>query len=340
MAIIQLPAGGWSKEQLNYVVSLLEKYVKRHHKGIQVICEKNLVYDVEKKKQFLENIYSIIPVTYINTFHSPISPHEYDPDLNLISTKSISYYSSLAKIVHQAGGSTLIIHCNCVFSPDRWKEPLTDYGYIQENIFGVIINNLQEIIKDSPIRIAVENMPLPLKGNVTTSASEIPFDPCLLTVGQIKDFLNSVPGTSFIFDTSHYGLASKKINSLIDEFGTVTSKIIDEQELKGIYPEMLVLQPSVIDAFMEIQKTGKIAQIQLADFKYKWLSDKFGFSASCFIEGEEINKGEFGNELIELVRIVDKKYPEIPISIDVNVDDYLQREEQIRSLILVLQALR
>ncbi len=342
MAILQLPAAGWSKEQLQYVVSLLEKYVIGHQKGVQVLCPKDLVDNSLARQQFISNVKSLIPPSYVNTFHAPISPHIDDHLLNLTSKRSVSYYRNLASIVKEAGGSVLVIHCNAVFSPSHWKEPLTDYGYVQASIFGTIQQNLREIAKDSPLTIAVENMPLPLKGDKTSDIKQIPFDPCLLTIEQMSHFLETTPqNVGFVFDTSHYGLMKNIVDRLSQKYGqTTTPQDIETEGIKGLYPSLIRRQPSLVDTFTRLQKTGRVVHVQMADAAGSWRRSTEHDPGELFIEGEEIGKGYLGEELLTLARTISTASPQIPISIDVNVQDFLHREEQVRSLQKVLQALR
>ncbi len=342
MAILQLPAAGWSKEQLQYVVSLLEKYVVGHRKGIQILCPRDLLENVTSRKQFLTNVRTLIPPSYTNTFHAPISPHVHDPHLNLTCRESIAYYRAIAAVVKEAGGSVLVIHCNAVFSHQQWKEPLTDYGYVQKQVFDKIHLHLKEIVKDLPLTIAVENMPFPLKGDKTSKISEIPFDPCLLTVEQMKEFIERAPPQlGFAFDTSHYGIASTKINEMQATYGTsITQWDLEEEGLKGVYPPLIVKQPSMTEAFKLLQKSGRIVHLQMADAGGQWSPHQEGTASQHFVEGAEIGKGNHGPQLLDLARLIHAHHPNLPISLDINVRDYLQREEQVRSLQAVLRALR
>ncbi len=342
MAIIQLPAAGWSKEQIQYVVLLLEKYVVGHQKGVQVLCPKEVVENASSRKEFIRNVNQYIPPSYSNLFHAPISPHSDDPRFNLLSPQSVDYYRSLAGIVHEAGGSVMVIHCNTVFAPDQWKVPLTDYGYIQANIFPKIQKHLREIVNSSPITIAIENMPLPLKGDKTSVASEIPFDPCLLTIEQMLEFIQHAPAAlKFVFDTSHYGIMMHKVNSLFKKYNSaITSQDIDEEKLKGIYPALITKQPSVVDAFRKLQQTGRIIQVQMADTRGTWQASSENSPGRIFEEGSEIGEGLLGKDLLTLAQHINNTSNDISISLDINVRDFLNRDEQVRSLKKVIEALR
>ena len=334
MVIIQLPAAGLIPEQVKTVVEILDQYVPVPlQKGIQVLCPRDLAENFTSREYFLATM-KLIPITYINTFHSAISAHKKDSKLNLLSPESIDYYCSLAEIIKKAGGEVLVIHCNCVFDHTEWKYPLTDYKYIQQNGFAKIMNNLRQIAARVNIKIAIENMPFPLKGDVTSEPEEIPFDPLLLTTTQMIEFLQQLPNNiALAFDTSHYGISREKIDYLWKKYGTLTLEEINREGLKGIYPEMIQEPLSVLDAFNKIQEqTNRILHLQLADHYSTWFPNKVGFKAQQFEEGYIIGEGILGQELFALCSTIAEKYPHIPISLDVHVTDYLQRPEQVQSL--------
>jgi len=357
MVIIQLPAAGWIPEQVKRVVEILEEnmpvltFPLSHNlsfkKGIQILCPKDLI-DISSsvdslspsfpplslsRKNFLASVKQI-PNEYVNTFHGPISPHNKDPQLNLLCSESVKYYTSLAEFIQQVGGEVLVIHCNSVFDPEEWSGSLTDYKYVQEKVFDVIITHLKEIASQVKIKIAVENLPFPLKGNVTSELNEIPFDPSLITVQQIQNFLQQLPpNIGLAFDTSHYGISQEKINYLWRKYGVPTLENINREGLKGIYPEMIKEQLSIVEAFKKIQEfSHKIFHIQLADYRGTWFPNKDGFKPQQFYEGYPVGRGDLGKDLFDLCSVVSEKYTHIPISLDLDVTDYMQRPEQIRAL--------
>jgi len=337
MAILQLPALGTSQEQVQYVMGILDEHVTKNRKGLQLLCPKNIMGDLDAQKR-LRSIAKDIPSDYVVTFHAPFDAHVPNTKLDLSHPDSVATYCAVADLATEIGAQGIIIHTNTVFTHDAWKPPLTSYTHVHEKIFPLVYKNLAHLSQYTSLPFHIENMCFPLRGDRTLEETEIPFDPYVWTYEGILHFLGKT-SIQMSFDTSHYGIVSHKINEVWKTYhGKITAEDIAKEKLK-VYPQNVTQQPSLVDAFTGIQeKTGnRITHVQIADYKGSWLPKDHG--GRLLGEGLGVGEGDFGEELLKLVSLIDKTYPEIPISLDVDVQDYLKRPEQIESLKRVLEVL-
>jgi hypothetical protein len=322
MVVIQLPALGTSKEQLAYVVGIVKKYVPdTFQRGVQIILGKDVIDNSELQEQVYQNITETIPEDFVIIFHAPISPHEDDSRLNLLNEECVAVYNEIAKLAQRCNAHSMIIHSNCVFMPDKWTDEMKSYEYVQ-SLFPKVLENMQKIIDQSTIPVMIENLPLPLRGDVEADPTKLPFDPFLGTIGQMEEFLQK-SNAPFCFDTSHFGILRKKIHSLIRE--NITIKDIEQEGLRWVYPEHVVEQPSLVGFWDKVEE--KTLCIQLADFQGMW-----DIEGGKFDEGYPIGDGELKDEFAELLQKAVSDNPDLILSVDVEVENFLDRPEQIEGI--------
>ena len=347
--IIQLPCAGWDVEQAEYVAKLLREEVPApHQKGVQLLFRPNMLEAGAVYREVLKRF----DEGEVVTIHAPISPHKYHPLLNLVSHESVDFYKRMFDYFAQFKSDALVVvHGNVVYTHDEWQGSLRDYNFVREHIFGQLRNNLTTVLANAVNPVSIENMCFPLLGHTTYKPKEVPFDPTLITLEQVMDFLEQVPGVHFTFDTSHAGLSWSKVNYLVEKYGNdLTAADIDREELTGLYPEMVCKQPDILDAFRKIDRVGagsRIRFVQLSDYSGAWFAGSDKKPGKIFSEGHEVGKGDFGDTLYDLVRMIDREYSHVAVSVDVEAEDgkdrgldpFLVRTEQIRSVRRIVEAL-
>ncbi|MBI2573093.1 hypothetical protein HYV86_04500 [Candidatus Woesearchaeota archaeon] len=345
MVTLALPALASHEGQVRYVVSLLDDLVVKQgfHAGIQLLLFSNVIDDVAVARDVERISKNVVPSSFRKIFHAPISPHAYDSRLNLACEESVEVYVNLAHLVERCGGESMIIHTNCTYDATQWKSPLTDREYISKTVLPKVYAHIKAIIDQSPIPILLENLPNPLKGDATANPHQTVFDPFLATIGQIKEFYDSVdPRLDFCFDTSHYGILARQVNRLAAKYGVqITSHHIDQEGLK-LYPQDVLPQPSLLELYPELKRyfKKKITCVQLADYRGEWRAAQGIDKGSVFDEGYVVGEGDLGQELLDMTVAYARDYPTGIISVDVGVADFLKRDEQIVSLNRVVAALK
>ncbi len=343
MVTLALPALASNEEQTRYVVKLIEEHTADFSKGIQLLMFSQVLDNPEMEREIERISRIIVPHSFRKFFHAPISPHHYDSRLNLACEESVAVYVHLAKLVERCGGEAMIIHTNCTYGPDQWRIPQSDREVVYEKVLLKIHHNIEAIIKQSPVPILLENLPLPLYGDSTAEPTRIPFDPFLGTIKQIEEFyLGADARLQFCFDTSHFGILSRQVNRLAKKYGAkITAEQINHEGLK-IYAQDVQLQPALMQMYAALKELldTRISCVQLADYQGEWRCAHGLDSGSIFHEGYIVGKGDLGQELLDFTVAYAREYPHGFISVDVNVQDFLQRDEQIESLQAVVAALK
>lgn len=164
-----------------------------------------------------------------------------------------------------------------------------------QDLFPKVVQNFHNITSNIPIM--VENLPFPLNGDTETDPTKIPFDPFLGTIEQVEEFLEKT-NAPFCFDTSHFGILRKNVQEP---------------------------QPSLLEFWNRVHE--KTLCIQLADFKGQWKAHQ-----ATFEEGSPIGEGELADEFAPLLQKAAIDNPNLILSVDVEVKDFLHRPEQIEGI--------
>ncbi len=341
MVTLALPALATNEEQTRYVVSLLEKHVRGFGRGIQLLLFSNVLDNAVLEEEVVRVSTTVVPGSFRKIFHAPIAPHHYDSRLNLSCEESVEVYVHLARLVARCGGEAMIIHTNCTYEPDQWES--VTRAHIYDRMLQKVYGHLKAIIAQSPVPILLENLPTPLKGDVTSDSATLVFDPFLGTVEQIREFYDgAVCGLQFCFDTSHYGILRRQVNNLAMKYGSgITSHDVNKEGLK-VFCEDVVMQPGLegLYAQLRVLMGKKMTCVQLADYKGEWRAAHGNDKGSIFEEGSIVGGGDFGEELLSFTVAYARDYPTGIISVDVGVEDFLKRDEQIVSLQRVVEALK
>jgi hypothetical protein len=179
-------------------------------------------------------------------------------------------------------------------------------------------------------------MPIPIKGDITTDPDEILYEPNMTAREDATEFCESTKqneNLKITFDTAHTKSAQEVLNR-IRKNGLTTKKDLKRTPFRGIYLEQTRQQPDIYHFLEEFLRREKIADVQLSDVGRLWKPYCHTLS-----EGAVLGDGLIGDEVFDIAQN-SMKYPDIPISIDVSEEDYINRPNQLKSLRRLLERLK
>jgi hypothetical protein len=353
MSIIELPALASSKEQIKYVVNLLNKYIPENHKkGIQ-IYRGGINRDKQSSNNFIEStIKKDIPNDFIINLHAPFIVTNPNPEYNFTSDQVKPMILENISLAESINADSLIIHLNSIFyNPERlidnsnlknyfelfkWKNEWNNYNIAKKEIINIAYNLLKDISKKTKIKLSIENLVIPLLGGTTTNIKNLLYDPKLNTYESIIEFLNEFSdfkNVGLCFDVAHYKITQMTINNLIQKHKkTLTQDILKKEGFFGLYPERFSLQPSIKEVVKELVSRKILFDLQIADTGPIWIKN-----SKLLEEGLPIKNNDSGRELLDVAKYVAENSPDTPISFDIEEHDYLHRTNQINALKLFLK---
>ncbi|GEM_PF-2731505 len=351
--IISLPILAGKKDQLEAVVSILEREVpSSYRKGIQIYCGGMDRHKLDSYEGTIRNIREVVPRSYSITWHAPFGLRNPNSYYNFIDAESKESLAENIAIAEELGARSVIVHLTTSFyhpdrQPDetnggsypkeywkryRWKPEWNDYERVKHEIIDVAYRHLREVANTTSMRIAVENMPLTLRGDISTKEEGLMYDPKLHTVRSIRDFLmqtNDLRNVGICLDTAHYELMRRTLGLVYSGDAS-----LEEGRFIGVnYPEILGEQPPLEEFTLELFRTGRLYEVQLAGAGELWLKDTHVLGEGTDIAPETVQ----GKELLKVAKFIALHAPGTPISFDINEPGesprkYLERPSQIRSL--------
>ncbi len=332
--IIELPSP-FSRMQIKAVASILAEELPSYvQPGIQLLQMDRRRKSRADFKELTDLVKSTVPEEFYLEVHAPICPHDPLPELNLVNADSAEIILANAFFAWEVGAETLIIHTNTVYysasAPGRnpvtvWDESNNKFEVMRRNIKERMYENLFLLAEKSPVVIGVENMPLPINGDRSASATGIIYEPNMVTYEDLLDFCRRTqdcPKLGVVYDTSHGVLANGILNELREQ-GIDTSAKLMCTPFRGIYPEFTGIQPEVDVAVKGLCEQSKLVSVQLAEAGERW---KIG----QVLQEDAPLGGKDYPVLLDLVKSL--RETEVPFSLDIGEKDYLSRPNQRASL--------
>lgn len=348
MSAIGLPVLASNQKQYKYVVSILNDLVpKPFRKGIQLYRG-----GFDREEPATERVISGIvkeevPDDFIINLHAPFITKTVLPEYNFTSEKVKSMVSKNISLAESINARSLTIHFNTLFyHPERlsdpsipqidfdlfkWKSKWDSYPFVKKEVIDVAYNILKEIAESTKIKISVENMPIPLIGDIHKYPMSLVYDPKLNTYESIIEFLeefSNFKNIGLCFDAAHYKLVQVTLNPLVKEYGNnLNYGIMKSKGFLGLYPERFSLQPDINTVVKRLISKNVLFDLQVADAGKKWIKD-----LQLLEEGLPMYNNDFGKELLKMLKYTVENSPDTFVSFDIEERDYLNRQNQINSL--------
>ena len=348
MSTIELPILASKQEQLKYLVEVLNKNIPEDYKkGIQ-LYRGAIDRDKQSTNKDIEAmIKSNVPKDFVITLHAPFIVTNPKPKYNFTTKKVEDMVQENILLAESINANSMIIHLNSVFYhperlPDssnlmgyfelfRWKNKWDNYEIVKKEVIDVAYGILKDIARKTKVKISVENMPMPLGGDITTDPTKLIYDPKLATYESIIEFLKEFSDFKNIgvcFDTAHYKISQLTLNDIIRRSnGNLTYNELKNEGFLGLYPERFSLQPDIKDVVKELIDRKVLFDLQIADTDKRWVKN-----SRLLREGLPIKNDNSGKELLYITKYVAENSPNTPISFDIEEEDYLNLKNQIDSL--------
>lgn len=343
MAIIQLPVNPLDEEQLVRKVSILTKVLSPSHKPGLLLYAGLFKENGDAHFSLIQRNLSLhVPKNYVLTLHAPFSAHVPTSKTNLAYSESLDTFGKAIQLAEEISASSITLHIGTNFYPESgrclgWPIKSNNDKNIEKMVVEPAFYNLLELARKTKIKISIENIPLPLKGNKTTDPSQIIYEPLLVTFESIKKFFNffeGVPNVGLCLDTAHYGIAKETLNKLIGTKDHLDNRLLCKAGFGPIYPERARLQPGWNNLIKEIMMLGgSIFDVQLSDYGKTWEPAKGNNPGQLLEEGLGILEGKGSIELLVLGKEISSRW-DTPISFDIEVNDFLNPYKQISSVLM------
>ncbi len=341
--IIQLPFVPKYPEQAEAVLGILKGLPSYVRPGVQIFRGPVDIHEQIPDDALVEYVNKNVPAEYVRTLHAPISDDNPDPRYSLMHPESEEMVLANLRVAERIGARSLTVHTNTVFTQDernRWTPELDDYQTMLERVRQPVYERLNLLARQSDVLIGVENMPLPIRGDKKKDPSNLLYEPMMNSTEDMADFclLATAENLGITFDTSHAEITRYWLNFL---FGCGIRNPGDERKtyFRGIYPGHFGIQPSVKDWLLHLLKCGEVVDVQLADTRDGWLA-----YVNTVEEGVALGDGKLGEDLFEIARRIDKDYPDVPVSLDIDEGKeegaYVRRTRQKESIKRLLEAIK
>ena len=313
------------KDDVETRAKLLEKYVPlTFGRGLELIMPLSMINSMEDFKGFkgksVENLKPYMD-NHVVVVHMPLQRDDYtNKCTDLSEEKGLISLKKAVELAEATNSKKVVAHPEVfIYGNDKsYKEE----GYRKEKVKS-IKENLAKVVEGTDIEVSVENMPLPLMGDIKefSDASTMPYDAIANTLEDCMEF-NTVT-----IDTCHYNITRRKINSLLRKHGKkLNQEICEEEGIKGIYPETFGEQPTLLGAFEQLG--SKVKHVHFSDSKGIWVPNK-----TIFYEGVIPGYGEISVEVIKkTLKYIKNNYGSMTITIEVNDKDLKNPIESIESL--------
>lgn len=344
MPIVGLPVLAGEREQYKYVVSILNKIVpSSFRKGIQIyrgaIGRESQVDDA-----YIKNIVkSEIPDDFVINLHAPFITRTIYPEYNFTSEKAKSVILNNILLAESINANSLTIHLSTFFHHPgslnnsssynlfKWKDRWDNYLFVKKEVIDVAYGILKDIAKNTNVKISVENLALPLAGNVSKNPIDLLYDPKIHTYESIIEFLeefSDFENVGMCFDAVHYKLVQMTLNMMIHKYGNkLDYDSLKKEGFLGLYPERFSLQPDIGKIVRGIISRNALFDLQVAEIGKIWIKD-----IQLLEEGLPLQNNNSGRSILGMLEYVVEHSPDTFISFDIEEDNYLNRKNQINSL--------
>lgn len=304
---------------------LLEVYVpEKLGKGLELIMPLGMVNSMENFKGFKDkSVENLKPYLDNHTIvvHMPLQRDDFtDKCTDLSEKEGLVSLKKAVELAEATKSKKVVAHPEVFIYGD--DESYKEEGYREEKM-KAIKENLAKVVSGTDIEVMVENMSLPLMGDIKefSDASTMPYNAIANTLEDCMDF------DAVTIDTCHYNITRRKINSLLRKYGKkLSSEICEEEGIKGVYPGTFGEQPDLSGAFEQL--SSKVKHIHFSDSKGIWAPNR-----TIFYEGVVPGDGEIGEEVIrKTLEYIQSSYDSMTITVEVNDKDFKNPVESIESL--------
>ena len=332
--IIQLPFVPGDLKQAEAVLGILKTLPSHIKPGVQIFRGPVDIHEQIPDDALVEYVNKTFPAEYVKTLHAPISDDNPDPRYSLAHPESEEMVLSNLRVAERIGARSVTLHTNTVFTQggdNPWTDEMNDYRTMARRVREPVYHRLDKLADDANVKIGVENMPLPIRGNHESKLdpSRILFEPLMNSQDDLRFFCMYsaiMPFLGLTYDTSHAEIARRVLNEL-RAYRINTPDDLMQTPYRGVYPGHFDIQPSVKHGIAELLRLGKVIDVQLADTKGRWIPNN-----STAQEGVVLGDGDLGEDIFEIARLINRDYSSVPVSIDVAEEDYIARPRQRESL--------
>ena len=348
MSVIGLPVLASKREQFPYVVDVLNKIVpKSFKKGIQ-IYRGGVNREDQVNGFYIEDVVkNEVPDDFVINLHAQFMVKTILPEYNFTSKKAKSVILNNISLAESINANSLTIHLSTFFyHPEhfldssvsssnfnlfKWKDKWNTYAFVKKEVIDVAYELLKEIADNTNIKISVENMAIPIKGDVNKNPRDLIYDPKLHTYESIMEFLEefyNFKNVGLCFDVTHYKLVQMTLNKMIHNYGDkLNYNYLEKEGFLGLYPEKFSLQPDMITVAKKIISKNSLFDLQVAEGGKIWIKN-----SQLLEEGLPLQDNDSGKDILKMLRYVVENSPDTLISFDIEEKDYLNRKNQINSL--------
>lgn len=331
---IQLPTMASNKEQVGACVNMLsEKLPEGQERGLQaLIFLGQYMEDWEGTKEEVRKSFSLIPPDFEITVHAPFTLTHLNPFFDLRDGRSICAVGQVADFVSDLGVKNITLHTGSTVMLKDWDGHYADPSVKSEERKR-ILDNMYEIGKRNPqVNFGLENLTLPL-GDEEKGLDDIGFDWFMVEPKDIlrfgQELAQAGPNLGLCLDLDHYFLTRSKLASLWASYKErFNESDMRESCVRGLSLP-LVRPGSAVDFVRELNGAGvKIFDCQVSGHEGRyWIP-----SRQISSENSVLNDKNEGKQIMTAVGEISRLYPSCRFSLDVDVKDYIAREEQRESL--------
>ena len=343
--IVQLPVIP-VKEQVCAVVDILDSMLPMSTpRGIQIFRGCREVYDPsDTGKIVVDLVQDHVPAEYHISLHAPFAAKSIVPFYRCDVEESKKMLHENFDLARSIGAKDLIIHAGTVFyhprasiPPEfeayRWKNMTSSE---RKNVTVTVCKNISDVARRYPdISLHVENMPAPISFD-TSDVKKCFLDPLLNSYISILDFFrilheqSDIENIGLCFDTNHY---LRTVSTL--RMNDTTTAL--QEALQGVkqdkHDNMLTELNTKDLRWIAEQLPEEIISVQVSD-TIAWIQKGAPTRALSLKEGphwEEIK------EFLKILKKQNAHYERtIPLSFDIDEQDYIARPHQRESLELFL----
>ncbi|MBI2415253.1 MAG: hypothetical protein HYV33_01155 [Candidatus Kerfeldbacteria bacterium] len=202
----------------------------------------------------------------ISSVHVPFpqingQPAQYD----LFTQAGQAKLRATAAIAKQVGAAIVVVHSQVAIPISAWLPEYTTVTW-RDKLFEKIFTVLKTVQADYPtVTLCLENMPLPLFADSVNTSTAMLYNPCLITVADMKQAAQA--GIQLTFDVCHYDLMRRLWHNWIQRDGDIIpDRIATHGGIVGVYPTGR--QPSYAQLWQQLKPA--IGHIHLADSSGMW----------------------------------------------------------------------
>lgn len=277
-------------------VTLLTEIAKGLRGGLEIVGPFSDF--IENSKAIVDNLKQAKAMgVQIIIIHSPVIRDNYASTLTNISRpESQEILGAVLEIAHEVGAVAINVHGEIFFTTEEVKNLTNrERDVLKKNIS----KNLKQLhLKESVVKLAIENMPWPLMGDIFFGEKDMVWDPLFADPLELYQFCEE-NDLWMTFDTCHWST--------------------------------LGLPLLLTDAFKMVE--GRVTHLHLSDAYGHWLPGTATFKEGLIPGDGNLGKGKF-HQLLQYLRDCTQQFT---LTLEVNDKNFLNPRESRESLKRVIE---